>query len=209
MALEELIQISSRLKMDFWKLIQIDLGLKKYKWYFDSNQFMTQKTFQYFFPNQLMNKKIWNIDLNHIMTQWFDSTVDFVDLFSAFTQCRFPFLVFSLNFVHLFGLPLNFADFFGHSTKCLDSNQLMTHAVSRRLESIQLKTQANFQEFTQNKLMTQVYFPGIDSYWTMTQSASPFFDWTQLMTQAKGVWFWVDSWFDSESYPCLPYTASI
>ena len=58
-------------------------------------------------------KKIWNIDLNHVMIQWFESTVDFVDLFSAFTQCRFPFLGFSLNFVHLFGLSLNFADFLG------------------------------------------------------------------------------------------------
>ena len=24
------------------------------------------------------------------------------------------------------------------------------------------------------------------------------------MTQAKSIWFWVDLWFDSESYPCLP-----
>ena len=116
--------------------------------------------------------------------------------FWAFTQFRWPFLGF-----HSISLT-----FFGHSTKCLDSNQLMTQAVSRRLESIQLMTQATFQELTQNQLMTQVDSPGIDSDWLMTQSASPFFDSNQLMTQAKNIWFWVGSWFDSESYPCLTLT---
>ena len=33
-----------------------------------------------------------------------------------------------------------------------------------------------------------------------------FFYSIQLMTQAKSIWFWVDSWFDSESYPCLQAT---
>ena len=51
--------------------------------------------------------------------------------------------------------------------------------------------------------MTQVDSPGIDSDWLMTQSISPFFDLNQIMTQAKSIWFWVDSWFDSDSYPSL------
>ena len=43
MVLQELIQISWRLKMDFWKLIKIDSQLQKIQGYFDSNQLMTQK----------------------------------------------------------------------------------------------------------------------------------------------------------------------
>ena len=46
-------------------------------------------------------------------------------------------------------------------------------------------------------------FPGIDSYRLLTQNNSRFFDSDQLMTQRKNIWFWFDSWFDSESYPCL------
>ena len=91
---------------------------------FDLNRLTTQKPSRIFsFKSTHDSKKIWNIDLNQVMTLWFESTVDFIDFF---------------------GLSLNFVDLFGHSTKCLDSNQLMTQAVSRRLESIQLMTQATF-----------------------------------------------------------------
>ena len=38
--------------------------------------------------------KIWNIDLNQVTTQWFESSVDFVELFWAFAQFRWPFLGF-------------------------------------------------------------------------------------------------------------------
>ena len=43
MALQELIQISSRLKIDLWNLIQIDSRHKKIPEYFDSKQFTTKK----------------------------------------------------------------------------------------------------------------------------------------------------------------------
>ena len=69
MTLQELIQISSRLKMDFGNLIKIDSRLKNLQEYFDSYQLITQKTFQDFDSNQLMTKTIWNIDLNQVMTQ--------------------------------------------------------------------------------------------------------------------------------------------
>ena len=92
----------------------------------------------------MTQKTICNIDSNQVITQWFESTVDFVDFFGlTFTQFRWPFL--DIRF------------------KCLHSNQLMTQAVSRRLESIQPMTQAAFQELTQNQLMTQVNSPG--TYW--------------------------------------------
>ena len=112
------------------------------------------------------------------MTQCLESIVLSLT-FWAFTQFRSFF----------FGLSLKFVDFFGHSTKRLDSNPLMTQAVSRRLESIQL--------------MTKVDSPGIYSDWLMTQSVFQFYDPTQLMTRAKSIWFWIGSWFDSESYPSL------
>ena len=53
------------------------------------------------------SRTIWNIDFNQVMTQWFESTVDLIDLYVAFTQFRW----------HFFGLSLNFADLFGTFTK--------------------------------------------------------------------------------------------
>ena len=114
-----------------------------------------------------MTQKIWNIDLNQIIAQWFESTVDFVDLFGfslnfvdlfwVFTEFRWPFLGFHSISLACFGAYTKFRwPIFGHSTKCLHSNQLMTQAESRRLESIQLMSQATSQELTQNQLMTQV-----------------------------------------------------
>ena len=94
MALQELIQITSRPKMDFWKLIQIYSRLKKFQGYFDLHQLMTQKTFKDFDSNQLMTKKIWNIDLYQVMTQWFESTDYFVDRFLGFRSISLTFLGF-------------------------------------------------------------------------------------------------------------------
>ena len=71
---------------DFWNLIQIDSLLKKLPEYFDSIQFTTKTTFQNSDSNRLMTRKaIWNIDSNLVMTHWFESTVDFVDVFGDFT----------------------------------------------------------------------------------------------------------------------------
>ena len=143
-SLQELIQISSRLKMDFGNLIQIDSRLKMLPEYFVSNHFKTKKNFpEFWFKSTHDSKTIWNVDSNRVMTQWFEWTVDFADLFWVFTKFRWPFL--------------------GIRLRCLNSNQLMTRAVSRRPESIELMTQAAFQEVTQNHLMTQVDSPGIDS----------------------------------------------
>ena len=66
-------------------------------------------------------------------------------------------------------------------------------------------------------------FPGIDSesthdssgfprYWfrlTHDSKCFPIFYSNQLMTQAKNIWLRVDSWFDSESYPCLPMAQEV
>ena len=136
------------------------------------------------------------------MTRWFESTAisltflgfsQFYWRFWDFAKFRWPFL----------GISLNLVDLFWAFVKCPDSNQLMNQTVSQRLETIQLMTQLAFQVLTQNQLMTQVDSSCIDSDWLLIQSASPFFDSNQLMTQAKSIWFWVESWFDSESYPCL------
>ena len=61
-ALQELIQISSWLKMDFWNVIQINSRLKKLPEQFDSNQ-LTTKKLPNFGSNQLMTQKtLWNVD---------------------------------------------------------------------------------------------------------------------------------------------------
>ena len=82
------IKISSRPKMDLWNLIQIDSWLKRYLIQINSRL----KTLQNFDLNRLVAQKIWNIDSNQVMTQWFQSTVDFVDLsfFWAFTKFCWP-----------------------------------------------------------------------------------------------------------------------
>ena len=78
------------------------------------------------------------------------------------------------------------------SSREIDSNQLMIQAVCRRFESIQL--------------MIKTAFQGIDSESTHDSSGSPDIDSNRLMSQAKNIWFWVDSWFNSESYPCLHHS---
>ena len=141
-------------------------------WFKSTND---SKNFQNFDSNQLMTQKaFWDIDSNQVMTEWFESIVDFVDVFRAFTQFRWPFLGLSLNFVDIFW-----------ALKFLDSNPLMTQAVS---------ISKNWIESTHHDSSG---IPSIYSDWFMTQSASPFFDSNQLMTQGKSIWFWVDSLFDS------------
>ena len=56
------------------------------------------------------------------------------------------------------------------------------------------------------RLMARAAFLEIKSNWLLTQNASPLFDSNRLMTQARNIWFWVNSWFDSEPYTCLIYT---
>ena len=70
--------------------------------YFDWNELTTQKNFSGFLLKSTHDSKIWNIDLNQVMTQWFESTVDFVDIFWAFNQFCWPFWTFT-QFRWLFG----------------------------------------------------------------------------------------------------------
>ena len=46
------------------------------------------------------------------MTQWFESTVDFLESFLTFSQLRWFFWI-SLNFVDFFGIPLYCVEFLG------------------------------------------------------------------------------------------------
>ena len=102
------------------------------------------------------------------------------------------------------------------SSRKIHLNQLMTQAMSRRVESIQPITQVAFQgidpESTHDsggspgidsdRLMTQAAIQGTDSESTHDSSRSPGIDSNRLMTQAKNIWFWVVPWFNSGSYPC-------
>ena len=147
MVLQELTQINSRLKNDFWNLIQSTHGLKSFQSY-DSDQLTTQKTVQNLDSNRLMtHKSIWNIDSNKVVTQWFESTVDFVDLFWA---------------------SLNFDDLFGHSTQVpwFELTHDSSSISNTWIDSAQ--TQAAFR-LIQNQPTTQVDSPGIDSDWLETK----------------------------------------
>ena len=75
--------------------------------------------------------------------------------------------------------------------------------LSRELTQNQLTTQADSPGIDSDRLMAQAASLGIKSNWLMAKNASPLFDPNRLMTEAKNIWFRVDSWFDSESYPCL------
>ena len=91
------------------------------------------------------------------------------------------------------------------SPREIDSNQLMTQAVSRRIESIQLMTQAASQGIdsesnhsssgspgnNSHRFMTQAAFQGINSESTHDSSGSPGTDSDRLMIKRKT--------FDSES----------
>ena len=107
----------------------------------------------------------------------------------------------------------------------MDSNQLITQWLKQNLgfESIQLVTQAALKgidsesshdssgspSIDSDRLMARAASLVIKSNWLMTQNASPLFDSNPLMTQAKNIWFWVSSWFDCQSYPCLGWAAPL
>ena len=117
---------------------------------FDSNQIMTQKASKYFDSNQLTNQKSFqNFDSNQlikqktlkywVMTQWIDSTVDFVDLFWASTKFSWPFWAFI--------------------SRRLESIQHMTQAAFQELTQNQLMTQVDSSGIDSDWLMTQSASP--------------------------------------------------
>ena len=147
----------------------------------DWNQPTTQNEFLIFIQIDPRLKKLpefWfksTHNSKNFLESWLKSTHDFIMKFIPSFEWLFGHLTFLLTWYDLFGLStqvLTSYDLFGISAhRQIDLKQLMTQAVSRRLESsIQL----------------------------MTQNASQFFDPNRLMTQAKNIWFWVDSWFVSE-----------
>ena len=67
------------------------------------------------------------------------------------------------------------------------------------------------KQLSRNCLRINSWLKWIPRYWfrsTHDSECFPIFDSNQLMTQAKNIWFWADSWFDSEPYPCLSKTVS-
>ena len=69
---------------------------------------MTQKTLN----RPMTQKTIWNIDSNQVMTQGFESTIDFVDFLGAFTQFRDLFWPFT-KFRYLFWLSTHVLRLYG------------------------------------------------------------------------------------------------
>ena len=109
-------------------------------------------------------------------------------------------------------------DLFGLSTKCwlviwpfwaFDSSAFprnwfeSTHDSSSISETETELMTSGFAGIDSESIHDSSRFPGNDSARLMAQNVFPIFDSNQLMTQAKNIWYWVDSWFNSESYPCL------
>ena len=225
---QDLIQINSRLEMVFWNLIRIDSRLKWLSriWIQVDSRLKKLSRVVIQISSQLkkLSRSFIQIDLQlkSLSGILFRSTHESIiplllglwpigfDLVWRFWACPIPFHL-AWSFL---GLSTQM------SSREIDSNQLMTQAVCRRVESIQLMTKAAFQgidsESTHDssgspgidsdRLMIQAAFQGIDSESTHDSSGSPDIDSNRLMSQAKNIWFWVDSWFNSESYPCLHHS---
>ena len=149
MALQDVIQINYRLKINFWNLIQIDSGFKKLaEFWFKSAH-----------------------DSRNFSKSWFESTHDSMMLFipsfvwpflgvQLYRWLGMTFLGFSTQ---KSSLRMNF--FGGLSTQVpyrqTDMNRLMTQAVSRRPEAIQLMTQRR----SRNWLRINSRLKWIRRYW--------------------------------------------
>ena len=117
-------------------------------------------------------------------------SLNFVDLFWVFTWFRWPFWGFSK-----FRWPFLGID----SIKCLDSNQLMIRAVSRRIEPIQHMTQAVFPGMDSESIHDWNGFP---RYWfrlTHDSMSFPIFWFKATHDSSESTWFSINSWFDCES----------
>ena len=168
----------------------------------------SKKTFQDFDSNQLVTQKIWNIDLNQVMTQWFESTVDFVDFF-GFYSILLTFFGFSLNLVYLFWAFTKFRwPFLGIQLSDLIrfSSWLKQHQEDSSRFNSWLK------RLSRNRLGINSWLKWIPQVLIQIDSwlkVLPHFS-IQINSwlKQKIIWFWFVSWFDSESYPCLPCTPS-
>ena len=159
----------------------------------DSNRLTTQK------PSRILIQI--NTWLKNSPESWFESTHDSMMLLIPSFVWPFWAFNFTVDSVWPFWAFFSSIDFvwpsLGFPLKCLprqtDLNQLMTQAISQRLESIQLMTQAGFQELTQNQLMSQMDFQiliQIDSWHKMLSDFSiQISSWLKRKT------------FDSESTP--------
>ena len=167
--------------------INSESWLKKALQNFDSNRLMTQNP-------------IWNIDSNQVMTQWFESTVDFVDLFLVFTQFRWPFRAltkFRSLFLGFHYILLTFFGWFDSSATIRISLWLKRYLEDlNRFNSWLKRLSKNWLRINSwLKWIPQVLIQ-IDSWLKVFPH---FFDSNQLMNQAKNIWFWFDLWFESES----------
>ena len=107
MALQEMIQISSRHKMTFWNLFQLDSWLKRFQNVLIQINSRLKKLSRF-----LIRINSW---LKNHLEYWFDSSHDSMIRINCWF--RWPFLGLSLDVVDLFGFSLNFADLVGAFTK--------------------------------------------------------------------------------------------
>ena len=188
---------------------------------FDSNQLMTQNAFSNFDSNRLMTKK-YGILIR--INSWLNYTIDSVaylpldftsyDLFWAFDQSV-------LSWCDLFR---DVWPFLGIRLKCLPENWFESTHDLRSLSRFNSWLKWLFMELTENQLTKQAdpqvliqvdsWLKRLSRYLTQNQliaQADPqvlnqFDSW---LKQKKSNWFWVDSWFNSESYPCLIWALCI
>ena len=141
-------------------------------WFKSTND---SKLFRILIQNNSQLKKLWNIDANQVMTQWFESTADFVDLFLELHSILLTFFGLTLNFVDLFWAFTQIRwPFLGHSSSALIR---INSWLKQYLQELN-RFNSWLKRLSKNWLRInswQVDSPRIDSDWIMTQSASPFF----------------------------------
>ena len=159
---------------------------------FDSNQLTTQKVFQ-------------NIDSNQLMTQWCISLPVSYDLFWAFNftvDFAWSFLGFPLKcWLRMTSTRMGLSTQVPYPTNWFESAHDSSSISETWIDSVH--DSSGFPGIDSESTQDSNVFPGINSDRLMIQNAFRFFDPNQVMTRPKSIRFWVDSWFDSESYQCL------
>ena len=126
---------------------------------------------------------------------------------------RWPLFGLSLNLVDLIGISLNFVDLFWDFTKFRwpfvgPSTSVLLRISSWLKQYLEVLNRFNswLKRLSRNWLRINPWLKFIPHVLIQIDSwlkVLPPFSIQINSWQAKSIWFWVDSLFDSESYPCL------
>ena len=167
--------------------------------------------------------KDWNIDSNQLMTQVYClfniisrlllNLYDFLDS-ELKSSLNMTFLGFPLKYwlrMTLFGLSTQSAFRRNWFQSSHDSTSISETWIDSTNESSAFPGTDSESTYDSSGFPRHCFrsthgssdFPGNQIILAHHSKCFPTFNLNRLMTQAKNIWFWVDSWFDFESYPCL------